>query len=159
MKTLVLLLTMVSAPVLAQDSLSDHNYSLGVGMGAPYSGLGANVVLVSDTDMKYISAGCTEYSSRFGWSCGVGAGWIVTNLFSTASNKHGVGVYVSKAGHEEYYTANTLKEHDYYGAGLSYTYFMRGINKPGFTFGASIHASNAKRDDKVGGFIQVGYQF
>lgn len=159
MKTLVLLLTMASVPALAQDTLSNHNYSVGLGMGAPFSGLGANFALVSDTDMKYISAGCSEYSSRLGWSCGAGAGWIVTNLFDAASNKHGLGVYISKAGQEEYYTESRIKQHDYYGAGLSYTYFMRGINKPGFTFGASIHASNAKREDKVGGFIQVGYQF
>ncbi len=52
-------------------------------MGAIYSGLGANVSLLSKTDMKYISAGCVGYSSRYGSTCGFGAGWIVTLLTDT----------------------------------------------------------------------------
>ncbi len=46
-----------------------------------------------------------------------------------------------------------------YGAGLSYTYFMNGINKSGTTFGVSIHATNSDFEDSYGGFFQVGYQF
>jgi len=70
-------------------------------------------------------------------------------------------------GHESYvgYTSTTegvkayFHDDDIYGAGISYTYFMNGINQSGTTFGASIHATNASVESKYGGFLQVGYQF
>jgi len=146
---------------LAKDNTND--FSFGVGIGAAYSGLGANLALVSDRDMKYISAGCVQYSSRYGSTCGFGMGWIVTDLFNSESNKHGWGIYVTKAGHESNFVfdGNTARfnEEEYYGAGVSYTYFMNGINKPGLNFGISAHVTNAKYDEKVNGFLQVGYQF
>jgi hypothetical protein len=113
--------------------------------------------------MKYISLGCIAYSSVFGSTCGFGAGWIVTDLFQSDSNNHGIGVYITKAGHVRYATLENgryrLNEDEYYGAGVSYTYFMNGIDKSGFTFGVYIHATNAKNDESVNGFFQVGYQF
>lgn len=141
-----------------------NDISFGVGLGALYSGLGANVALVSDRDMKYISAGCVEYSSRYSFTCGFGLGWIVTDLFNSESNRHGWGIYVTKAGHEskfvfDGYNTPEFIENEYYGAGVSYTYFMNGINKPGLNFGISAHATNAKYEGKLNGFFQIGYQF
>jgi hypothetical protein len=163
LKKLVLVLSFISGSLVAQENTFDSQYSVGVGLGAIYSGLGANFALLSDRDMKYISAGCVEYSSMYGSTCGIGAGWIVTDLFNSNSNKHGVGVYVTKAGSESqvYLDDNGFNfvENQYYGAGVSYTYFMNGINKPGFNFGISAHATNAKYDEKINGFLQVGYQF
>ena len=161
MKKLVLVLSFISGSVIAQESTFDRQYSVGVGMGAAFSGLGANFALLSKTDMKYVSVGCVEYSSRYGSTCGLGIGWIVTDLFDSNSNKHGFGVYATKAGHESYVTSENfdIKDNEYYGAGVSYTYFMNGINKPGFNFGISAHATNAKYDEKINGFLQIGYQF
>lgn len=161
MKKLVLVLSIISGSLIAQESTFDSQYSVGVGMGAAYSGLGANFALLSNTDMKYVSVGCVEYSSRYGSTCGLGIGWIVTDLFDSDSNKHGLGVYATKAGHEVYATTENfnIKENEYYGAGVSYTYFMNGINKPGLNFGISAHATNAKHEEKINGFLQVGYQF
>lgn len=163
MKKIVLFLALIAMSAAASESEADKQYSVGVGMGAAYSGLGANFALISNTDMKYVSVGCVEYSSRYGSTCGVGIGWIVTDLFNANSNKHGLGVYVTKAGHESYVSraGDTFRidENKYYGAGISYTYFMNGINKPGVNFGISAHATNAKYDEKINGFLQVGYQF
>ena len=163
MKTLVLVLSVISGSLMAQENKVDSHYSVGVGMGAAYSGLGANFAVLSNTDMKYVSVGCVEYSSWYGSTCGVGAGWIITDLFNSNSNKHGVGVYVTKAGSESeaYLTDNGYRfvEKQYYGAGVSYTYFTNGINKPGFNVGISAHATNAKYDEKINGFLHVGYQF
>lgn len=161
MKKLVLVLSFISCSLIAQESTFDSQYSVGIGMGAAYSGLGANVALLSRNDMKYVSVGCVEYNSRFGSICGLGIGWIVTDLFDSNSNKHGLGVYATKAGHEAYVTSENfiIKDNEYYGAGLSYTYFMNGINKPGFNFGISAHVTNAKYEEKINGFLQIGYQF
>ena len=88
-------------------------------------------------------------------------------MFGANSNKHGFGVYVSLVGSESYvsYTSSSagdksfIHDSDIYGAGVSYTYFMNGIDKSGTTFGLSIHATNADFEDSYGGFFQVGYQF
>lgn len=163
MKKILLLLSLISISAVADEQAADKQYSVGVGVGSAYSGIGANVALVSKNDMKYISAGCVGYSSNRGSTCGLGAGWIVTDLFSSNSNKHGLGAYITKAGSENHAIREngnfTIDDSAYYGAGVSYTYFMSGIDKPGFTFGISLHATNADYDGLVGGFLQVGYQF
>jgi len=167
LKELILLLSVISLNCFAEDNHQDKNYSIGLGLGAMYSGIGTNFSFVSESDLKYLSAGCVEYSSRNGSSCGFGAGWIKTNLFGVNANKHGFGVYVSLVGNETYTSDTTTSEgveyyrheSDIYGAGVSYTYFMNGINKSGTTLGVSIHATNADFEDNYGVFFQVGYQF
>ena len=167
MKKLALLLPILSLNCFAENDMQDNNYSVGLGIGAMYTGIGANFSLVSKNDLKYISAGCVEYSSRTKGTCGLGLGWIKTDLFGANSNKHGFGVYVSLVGSESYvsYTSSSagdksfIHDSDIYGAGVSYTYFMNGIDKSGTTFGLSIHATNADFEDSYGGFFQVGYQF
>jgi hypothetical protein len=66
-------------------------------------------------------------------------------------------------GHESYATLESsgyvIHDNDYYGAGVNHSYFMNGIDKSGFTFGVSIHGTNADFDENTGGFLQVGYQF
>lgn len=166
MKKLALLLPFLSLNCFAEET-QDKDFSIGIGIGSMYTGIGANLSLLSEHDLKYIAVGCVEYSSRFGSTCGFGAGWIKTDLFDFDSNKHGFGVYISLVGHESYvsYTSTTegvethLHDDDVYGAGISYTYFMNGINQSGATFGASVHATNASAKSEYGGFLQVGYQF
>ncbi len=144
-----------------------NEYSVGLGVGAMYSGLGTNVALVSKTDLKYLSAGCVKYSTFSGATCGVGAGWVVTDLFSANTNKHGLGVYASIVDSERYFshtssvqgTKSYRHDSDVYGLGLSYNYFLNGIDKSGFNLGLSVHVTNADVVDNVGGFFQLGYQF
>jgi hypothetical protein len=163
LKNLLIIASFISVSTFAQSDEVNKQYSMGLGIGAAYSGLGANFAFISATDMKYISIGCAEYSSIFGSTCGFGAGWIVTDLFDSTSNKHGLGIFVTKAGHESYMNTDSLnysiQENEYYGAGVSYNYYMNGINKSGFNFGLSAIATNAKYDQKYNGLLQIGYQF
>lgn len=146
---------------------NDSEMSVGLGVGFMYSGIGGNLAFVDDDSMKYISLGCVSYGSTDGARCGGGIGWITTDLFNFESNKHGFGIYAGIVGNEGYssYSSSSDSTDIYrhnntvYGAGVSYTFFTRGINKRGTTLGFSIHASNAEFDNKYGGFLQVGYQF
>lgn len=163
MKKLILLLPILSLSCFASEAKQTKNYSVGLGMGAMYSGLGANFSLVSKNDLKYISAGCVSYGSTNGADCGFGVGWVSTNLFDFDTNNHGFGIYGGMLGKESYATLDnnqySLHENNVYGAGISYTYFVNGINKSGLTFGVSIHVTNADFEDSSGGFFQIGYQF
>jgi hypothetical protein len=163
LKNFMLCMALVAMPVVAVAKDEDSKFSAGVGMGAAYAGIGANVALVSDHDMKYLSAGCVAFGVSYGATCGFGAGWIVTDLFNADANRHGWGMFATKAGNERYIEFIDddfiYFENDYYGAGVSYTYFMNGIGEPGFNFGISMLATNAKYDEKINGFLQFGYQF
>lgn len=154
---------MLSFSCFAEEYSQSKNYSVGLGMGAMYSGIGANIALVSKNDFKYISAGCTAYGSNNGAECGFGIGWVTADLFDFDTNNHGFGIYAGMLGEERYTTFKNnqyaFHENNYYGAGVSYTYFMNGINKPGATFGISFHATNAEYDGRYGAFLQLGYQF
>lgn len=162
----ITLATSFSCSAFAQTTPADDQdiasqISVGVGLGTMYSGLGANVAWTSPTDLKYVSAGCTAQKE-----CGLGIGWIKTDLFDSASNKHGMGIYLSKVDEEWQWDVRNVdgrmvydgEEKDVYGLGLSYTYFMNGINKSGTTAGVSFHATNSDYDDKEI-WLQLGYQF
>jgi hypothetical protein len=159
-----LVFSFVAMSAFADDTNNDGTYSFGVGAGAPYAGLGGHVAKVSDTDMKYLSLGCIQYSSLMGSACGLGAGWMVTDLFDATSNNHGLGIYALQTAGEELSERTggffAIDKHQNYSAvGLNYTYFSNGINKSGFTFGLSVHATNADYDRKINGMFQIGYQF
>lgn len=147
-KLLFVILLLISNQVLGEE-----RYSLGLGVGTSYSGLGANISKISDDDMKYVSAGCLAYSTRSGSVCGGGIGWIKTGMFGMKSNKHGLGGYLGVVGSGR--QSNGYKPD--YGVGFGYHYFLRGIDKPSFNFGASL----AKGKDERGVYIllQAGYQF
>ncbi len=162
MKTSLLLLSALSLNCFAEEE-QNQRYSIGLGMGAIYSGVGANLALISDNDMKYISTGCVGYSSLHGSTCGFGAGWIKTDLFDFDSNKHGFGIYATLVDRERYATSNNnqydFQENDVYGVGISYNYFFRGISSSGTIIGLSVHATNAEYKDNYGAYFQIGYQF
>jgi hypothetical protein len=137
-------------------STSAEEISVGLGAGTSYSGLGANVAYVSETDMKYASAGCVSYSSNSGSTCGAGIGWIKTDLFNSDSNKHGLGAYLGIVGVEK---AFYREDEAVYGVGLGYHYFFNGINDSGFNLGVTVVAGDTADDDKFGLVLQAGYQF
>lgn len=164
MNKFALIFSFFSVSALASDVIDENSLSFAVGAGAPYAGLGGHVAKVSDTDMKYLSLGCIQYSSLMGSACGLGAGWMVTDLFDATSNKHGFGVYALQNAGEEIASRGegVFAEYQfqrYSALGLNYTYFSNGINQSGFTFGLSIHATNADYDEKINGMFQIGYQF
>ncbi len=152
----------VLALLAASVTHADDRLTYGIGMGAMYSGLGANVGLQSNNDFRYLTAGCIAlgYSDANGDSitpCGVGAGWIWTNLLSNTNNRHGLGFYVGPVGLRD----RTSPDDDWetvYGAGLSYTYFFREIRSDGWNLGTTLAAGD---DDGVETYLmlQAGYQF
>lgn len=131
MKKLAVLIPLISLNCFADETSQDKEYSIGLGFGSIYSGLGANFAFTSEDDLKYISAGC--------WNvCGFGAGWIKTNLFGIESNKHGFGIFAGLVDDEVIMATETFEGarfsyveevRDVYGAGVSYTYFINGINQ------------------------------
>lgn len=164
MNKFALVFSLFSMSTLASEQLNESSVSYGIGAGAAYAGLGGHVAKVSNTDMKYLAVGCIQYSTLMGSACGLGAGWMVTDLFGATSNKHGLGIYaLQTAGEELYFESEGFfaqdKHRTYSALGLNYTYFSNGINQSGFTFGLSIHATNADYDEKINGVFQIGYQF
>ena len=60
--------------------------SFGLGVGALYNGLGGNFALIKADDLKYISVGCSEFTSSSidgtFVTCGVGIGWLKSNILT-----------------------------------------------------------------------------
>ncbi len=139
---------------LSPQSLADNNYTLGLGVGTIYGGLGMNVGVQSDVDIKYVSAGILQISGS-NTTYGLGLGWITTDLFDFQSKNHGINIYVGAVG-----TENSFYGHDpIYGGGLGYSYFFSGIDKSGFNIGFTLLAGKGNEENETGAFIQAGYQF
>lgn len=131
---------------------AEESYSFGLGMGTSYSGLGVNISQRSESDMKYLSAGCVGYSSIFGSACGAGVGWIRTDLFETNSNKHGFGAYLGVVGSKSKFRGVSYDKKAKYGVGIGYHYFFSGISESGANIGLTLVSDNAA-------LLQWGYQF
>lgn len=152
--TTISLLTSVSL-VLSAQPIANDNFTFGLGAGAFYSGVGVNAGIQSKSDLKYVSAGCVSYSSIYGSTCGVGVGWVKTDIFDFQTPKHGASLYLGVVGSEY----DNFDHQAVYGAGLGYHYFLRGIGNAGFNFGLTLVAGNEKDGVGVGALLQAGYQF
>ncbi|MBA6392329.1 hypothetical protein H4J38_16300 [Colwellia sp. BRX10-3] len=155
MKVITKLLLLPFTLVVSSQTLANDNFTFGIGAGSLYSGVGVNIGFQSKTDLKYISAGCVSYSSLYGETCGVGAGWVRTDVFDFQTPKHGISLYVGIVG-DEY---DDFDRKAVYGAGLGYHYFFNGINNSGVNLGFTIVAGNENDEFVTGGMFQVGYQF
>jgi hypothetical protein len=155
LKTITKLLLLPLTFVASSQVLANNNFTFGIGAGSFYSGVGVNTGVQSKTDLKYLSIGCVSYSSLHGETCGVGVGWVKTDIFDFQTPKHGTSVYVGIVGSEY---ANFDHE-AIYGVGLGYHYFLRGIDKSGFNFGLTLTAGDENKGVGMGGMFQVGYQF
>lgn len=149
--SLAILATFWSVASNAEDEIS-----YGIGTGALTSGLGVNAALRGDNHMGYIAAGCVGigYSSVQGLilPCGIGAGWIQTDLLTNANNHHGLGIYVGPVGINDDKKAR-------YGVGVTYVYFMQGVNAMGWNFGFTPATGQENGTSKGSLLINVGYQF
>jgi hypothetical protein len=144
----LLLIVFFTSSIYAKERIS-----LGAGVGIAYSGVGLNFSHISKNDIKYVSAGCYSYSSLSGSACGAGIGWIKTDLFGAKTNKHGFGAYLGTVGTEH----SLYDDKGANGLAIGYNYFLRGIDKTGFNFGASFVFSDDSDSGKV--IAQAGYQF
>jgi hypothetical protein len=143
------------ALVISSSTLANDNFTFGIGAGSLYSGLGVNAGIQSKTDLKYISVGCVSYSSIYGETCGVGIGWVKTDVFDFQTPKHGASLYIGIVG-DEY---DNFDRKVIYGAGLGYHYFFNGINNSGVNLGFTMVAGNENDGIGMGGMFQLGYQF
>ena len=143
------------ALVISSSTLANDNFTFGIGAGSLYSGLGVNAGIQSKTDLKYISVGCVSYSSIYGETCGVGIGWVKTDVFDFQTPKHGASLYIGIVG-DEY---DNFDRKAIYGAGLGYHYFFNGINNSGVNLGFTMVAGNENDGIGMGGMFQLGYQF
>ncbi len=147
--------------VKAEETTAENDISFGVGVGALYSGLGVNINKVDDGEMWYGSTGCVA-DVISGTICGVGFGWVTTNYWDVADDKHGLGLYLGVIDGGSTINNNGGFDKDpYYGAALGYHYFMNGIDKAGMTFGATVTYADKKDSwkDDVSFMLQIGYQF
>ena len=135
---------------------ADNQISLVLGVGAPYAGLGGNISMVSEKELKYLALGCmARYENSNGSSgnaCGVGIGWMWTDL----TKKHGLGLYAGPV------SARRLSVDDVdtiYGLGASYTYFFNDAGKRGFQLGATPALGREGGERKGYLLLNFGYQF
>jgi len=135
---------------------AENLFSFGVGIGYSYSGLGVNVSKLAANDIKYFSAGCVSHSTTFGSACGVGIGWITTELLKTPSKKHGLGGYLGIVGSENKINVSSFDNESVYGLGIGYHYFFKGISEPGTNLGFSLVAGEGGENSVM---LQLGYQF
>lgn len=158
-KMKIVCLCIVMLLVSTQTYASNNELSFGTGVGALYSGLGINIGIRGESDFRFISAGCVDlgYNSVAGWysACGVGAGWIWSNILSKESNRHGIGFYLGSLSGE----GSKIDPETVYGAGIPYVYFLRGIDEDGWNFGFTPALGWHNRDTIGSLWLQVGYQF
>jgi len=158
MKKRGLVIALVLGVFASSSTRAEGEMSVGVGAGALYSGIGANVGRRGEHTFGYLAAGCSVgYSSNQGWDvpCGAGAGWIWTDLLTKANNRHGLGIYVGPVSTK----GPTGDVKAVYGAGLTYVYFFGdGITK-GWNLGITPTVGKKYGDYRAGLLINVGYQF
>jgi len=145
-----------STVLYSNIALSEDNQSFGLGMGSLYNGIGMSYGFQSQNSYKYVSLGCLSisYSSIYGseYNCGVGAGFLITDLFKFESNKHGFGAHVGATYNEHY------SEIEYFIA-PQYVYFFNSINNSGWNLGGSIRLGKYDGESDIIPTFQVGYQF
>ena len=108
--------------------------SFGLGVGALYNGLGGNFALITADDLKYVSVGCSEASdsSRHGTNvtCGVGVGWLMSDLLTKKNSKHGLGLNLAL----DYDQLHSKAEPS---IRLPYVFFFRGLDRRGWNLGVA----------------------
>lgn len=158
----MLLTWILSVPNIA---LAESQVSIGVGLGSIYSGLGINVSLYEDNDIKYLSYGCfavvTDTNGNRDSACGLGLGFLKAGILSKG-NKHTVGLHLGaiaaarslgKNG-DGYGSLDTV-----YGIGVPYVFFPSGLSDKGFNVGITPSIGNYKGDTLRRLLLQIGYQF
>ena len=146
---------LMAATAAGAASAADTS-SFGLGVGALYNGVGGNFALIKADDMKYVSLGCTEAmsSSTHGTdlTCGVGIGWLRSDLLTKKNSKHAVGL-------------NLALDYDQYHSELEpsirlpYVFFFRGLDRRGFNLGLAPLVRWDADGTELGFMLEIGYQF
>lgn len=145
----------------SQAYAAQSEVTFGGGIGALYGGIGVNIGLRTDDDLKYIAAGCPAigHSDNSGWKlpCGIGIGWIWSGILSKTSNRHGLGFYLGPVGVNK--SEGTDDDTARYGLGVTYAYFFKGINSKGWHIGITPAISREDENTKGNLLVNGGYQF
>jgi hypothetical protein len=151
----VTVVIVLALAVAGAASAADRT-SFGLGLGALYNGLGGNFVLISANDLKYVSVGCSEasHSSRNGTNltCGVGIGWLKSDILTKKNSKHGLGLNIAldyDQLHSDF--EPTIR--------VPYIYFFKGIDRRGWNIGAAPLIRWDAEGTEIGVMFEVGYQF
>ena len=142
--------------VAVSASLAADRTSFGLGGGSLYNGLGVNVAFVSPENLKFVALGCSEWrnSSSDGTdvTCGVGVGWIKSDILTKKNDKHGIGLHLGL----NYDT----RESDFEPMlSIPYVFFFKGIDSKGLNIGAAPLVAWESGGAEFGFFLQIGYQF
>ncbi len=137
-------------PVIQAES-----HSVGIGVGHLYSGIGINYTQHRDNHLAYGSLGCiaVAHSSNSGieTECGVGAGYIMTNLFRE-TDRHGFGLYTGVY-------RNTEEDANEVIFGPTYTFFSNGMGNPGWSIGVMPYLRKVRNQDTdYQVLFNLGYQ-
>ena len=142
--------------VAVSASLAADRTSFGLGGGSLYNGLGINVAFVSPEDLKFVALGCSGWmhssSNRTDVSCGVGIGWIMSDILTKKNNKHGIGLHLGL----NYETWDNDFEPM---LSIPYVFFFKGIDSKGLNLGAAPLVQWWSGGAEFGFFLQIGYQF
>ena len=142
---------MASTAVVAADRTS-----FGLGAGALYSGLGGNMALISADDLKFLAVGCSELSKSTvdgtNLTCGIGAGWLRSDVVTKKNSKHGLGINLAIDYDQRHSRLEPAVR-------IPYVFFFRGIDRKGWNLGLAPLVRWDAEGTELGVMFQVGYQF
>ena len=142
--------------VAVGSSLAADKTSFGVGAGALYNGLGGNLALIKADDLKYISVGCSEFShSSSGGTdltCGVGLGWLRSDILTRKNSKHGLGLNIA-LDYDQFHSKAEPSIR------LPYVFFFRGLDRKGWNIGVAPLVRWDADGTELGVMLEVGFQF
>ena len=152
----VLAVFIVVQMVAVGVSLAADRTSFGLGVGSLYNGLGVNAAFMSPENLKFVAFGCTEFShSSHGGTdltCGVGIGWIMSDILTKKNDKHGIGLHLGL----NYDTWDNDFEPV---LSIPYVFFFKGIDSRGLNIGAAPAVRWESGGAEFGLFLEIGYQF
>jgi hypothetical protein len=153
-RTVVVFVVLVAGAV-GSSSAADKT-SFGLGVGALYNGLGGNFALIKADDLKYISVGCSEYMSssiegNF-VTCGVGVGWLRSDILTKKNSKHGLGLNIA-LDYDQFYSKVEPSIR------IPYVFFFKGLDRRGWNLGVAPFINWGQEETDLGVMLEVGYQF
>jgi len=154
-KRTVVVVFVLIAIATGSSSAADKT-SFGLGAGALYNGLGGNLALIKADDLKYISVGCSEFMSSSidgtDVTCGVGIGWLRSNILTRKNSKHGLGLNIA-LDYDQFHSKGEPSIR------LPYVFFFRGLDRRGWNLGVAPLVRWDADGTDLGVMLEVGYQF
>lgn len=155
MRIYLTVLIFVITAYASQAMSKEKQYSISVGLGPIYNGLGIGFRTPLNKMNQYISLGCQSlgYGSHSGWlyRCGVGYS-VVANL--TKSKQHSLGLNV-----DILYNGMSQESGMEYLAGIFYTYFFNAADSEGWNMQIGPGVSYFHSNFTPVSFFGVGYQY